>query len=80
MIDFYFLSRITFNAPKFLGHTLQSCTTSFRIFQRFSIGLRSREFVNQWSLSKRHVCLHFSHILDERTSSMNSTYGTLSIK
>jgi hypothetical protein len=44
LIIFHSLALTTLQYLVFLGHIEPCCTASFKIFQRFSIGLRSREF------------------------------------
>jgi hypothetical protein len=44
LINLHSFSITTFKSSKFFGHIGPCCTTSFKIFQRFSIELRSREF------------------------------------
>ena len=47
LINLHCLSITTFKSSKFFGHIGPCCTTSFKIFQRFSIGLRLGEFASQ---------------------------------
>jgi hypothetical protein len=82
LIELYSLLIIAFNSPKFLGHVWPRWTTSFRIFQRFSSGLKLGEFEGQLSFSIRHIFHHSLHNLLQWTgalSSISNLHGTLPI-